>query len=61
MSENTINMLRLKKGRSDYYEVTGGLKHDFVINLDGSTPLLGQMSAPVTIAFSLEKEMTATL
>lgn len=44
MSENAINMLLVKRGRSDYYEVTGGPKHDFVINLDGATPLLAQMS-----------------
>ncbi|KAJ7326540.1 hypothetical protein OS493_027486 [Desmophyllum pertusum] len=44
MSENAINMLLLKSGKSDYYEVTGGPKHDFVINLDGATPLLAQMS-----------------
>ena len=44
MSENTINMLLLKRGRSDYYEVTGGPKHDFVINLDRGKPLLAQMS-----------------
>jgi len=44
MSEHTINMLLLKNGRSDYYEVTGGPKDDFVINLDGATPLLAQMS-----------------
>ncbi|KAL9980375.1 hypothetical protein ACROYT_G008952 [Oculina patagonica] len=44
MSENTINMLLLKRGTSDYYEVTGGPKHDFVINLDRAKPLLAQMS-----------------
>ena len=43
MSEHTINMLLLMNGKSDYYEVTGGPKHDFVINLDGSTPLLAQL------------------
>ena len=44
MSEHTINMLLLMNGKSDYYEVNGGPKHDFVINLDGSTPLLAQLS-----------------
>ena len=43
MSEHTINMLLLMNGKSDYYEVTGGPKHDFVINLDGSIPLLAQL------------------
>jgi hypothetical protein len=45
LSESAINMLLLKNGRSDYYEVTGGHKHDFVVNLDRrSTPLSAQMS-----------------
>lgn len=44
MSESAINMLLVKGRRNDYYEVTGGPKHDFVINLDGATPLLAQMS-----------------
>ena len=44
MSENTMNMLLLKRGTSNYYEVTGGPKHDFVINLDDRWPLLAQMS-----------------
>lgn len=44
MSEHTINMLLLMTGKSDYYEVTGGPKHDFVINLDGATSLLAQLS-----------------
>lgn len=56
MSHNQNNFFFFKNDpqKSDYIEVTGGTKNDFVINAHPTTPLLAQLSTGDNLVFSGE-------